>query len=48
MASIHKGETIAARVDLTELWQYTAAAAELAETKKQLARVLGQLKEAEE
>ena len=48
VASIHKGETIAARVDLTELWQYTAAAAELAETKKQLARVLGQLKEAEE
>ena len=48
VASVHKGETITAHVDLTELWQYTAAAAELAETKKQLARVLGQLKEAEE
>lgn len=48
VASIHKGETIAARVDLVELWQNTAAAAELAETKKQLARVIEQLKEAEE
>ena len=48
VASIHKGETIAARVDLAELWQNTAAAAELAETKKQLARVIEQLKEAEE
>lgn len=48
VSAIHKGETITACVDLAELWQQTAAAAELAETKKQLARVLGQLKEAEE
>lgn len=48
VASVHKGETITASVDLAELWQHTAAAAELAETKKQLARVIEQLKEAEE
>ena len=48
VTAVRKGESLTACIDLAELWQHTAAAAELAETKKQLARVIEQLKEAEE
>ena len=48
VSAIRKGETVTACIDLAELWHNTTAAAELAETKKQLARVIEQLREAEE
>lgn len=43
VASIHKGETIAARVDLAELWQHTAAQIERDQLKAQLQAVLAQM-----
>ena len=43
VASIHKGETIAAHVDLADLWQQTAAQIERDRLKAQLQAALAQL-----
>lgn len=43
VASIHKGETIAAHVDLADLWQQTAAQIEHDRLKAQLQAALAQL-----
>ena len=43
VASIHKGETIAAHVDLADLWQQTAAQIERDRLKAQLQAALEEL-----
>lgn len=43
VASIHKGDTITARVDLADLWQQTAAQIERDRLKAQLQAALAQL-----
>lgn len=43
VASAHKGETIAAHVDLADLWQQTAAQIERDRLKAQLQAALAQL-----
>ena len=43
VASVHKGETIAAHVDLADLWQQTAAQIERDRLKAQLQAALAQL-----
>lgn len=43
VASVHKGETIAAHVDLADLWQQTAAQIEHDRLKAQLQAALAQL-----
>ena len=43
MASVHKGETIAAHVDLADLWQQTAAQIERDRLKIQLQAALEEL-----
>ena len=43
VARIHKGETIAAHVDLADLWQQTAAQIERDRLKAQLQAALAQL-----
>lgn len=43
VASIHKGETITAHIDLADLWQQTAAQIERDRLKAQLQAALAQL-----
>ena len=43
VANVHKGETIAAHVDLADLWQQTAAQIERDRLKAQLQAALAQL-----
>lgn len=43
VASIHKGDTITARVDVADLWQQTAAQIERDRLKAQLQAALAQL-----
>ncbi len=47
VTSVHKGETIAAHVDLADLWQQTATQIELDRLKAKLRATLAQLNSSE-
>lgn len=48
VASVRKGESLTACIDLAELWQQTTVQNELAAVKAQLAAAMAQLNSAEE